>query len=968
MRNELGALAEKRDAMLFAEAGALLHLLWKYDWRFIEHHCSGAHPAWNPELFLSAWDESALGKHLYAIIGTAASKFQNTIAELPGGTTQSLARFLVAPFLDRKEQRKEDDLTQLLADAHGRSSGTEKPKGFGVQQSVSRVALISAFGGEKTVATPLHERKLYDPQALFSELNAALAANPLRSWEAFIEFRGVLRRRLSGVVAETRRPANDITLFDQSAMAASFFKAALAAAVADPNDEQVRWRTLCISIDAIRYIANSKGVPDIIGRREKIRAAQHSVCRLIEYDYPLGSEVYADEERIAFVVPDRRDVLGWSDNNVTLGELISRRFEDATDGEVRPFLEDALSEGGSRTLYHFGRQVSKQPTERTANGIRMQNAWTTAGERCSNCELRPVGNGRTARAQALCQECLDARSKRARQWYSSGKSQTIWLEEASDSNQRLALIVARLGLEDWLRGEALTTVRADTSNEFNRIRAEAQEAYDSAVASFPPQLKKLVYTDYGDLRSHVDKFLMPEWRSWFDTQPNEGDLFALSTLNQLPSFARVYRVWQTAREFWNQLLSEDGEGGELLEAVGTTRFKRLVLECEGQHQAKPGHTYVMRRGEAAVSVYCAPECGGRRFITIDNLEYLQRHGMDLNTLSGQQFDIEEPAGYRRKGSNLGTITVTRAPEDATRVYPVIAVLAEPAVFMAIVPADRALAAVGRIREKYEREMGKVRNRLPLHVGLVFAHAYTPLRAIMGAGRRMMERPHAVTEWTVESANAKEVEGDLIHAVKLRNGKAAMEWRPVVQEKGSSIDQFFPYVVLDSDAKGRPIHYGMWRGKLRALAHVKDLQVEDRVEFTAATFDYEWLESAGLRFTIGYDSNGRRRGRDRRPWLLEDIGAMSTIWERLADESRGLKGRQVRMLADLIEEKREEWGTSEGDATFRGWCNAVLMNAKWREGLATHEREFWLDQAERGLLADSIEIHTKILKERVANGQ
>jgi len=34
-------------------------------------------------------------------------------------------------------------------------------------------------------------------------------------------------------------------------------------------------------------------------------------------------------------------------------------------------------------------------------------------------------------------------------------------------------------------------------------------------------------------------------------------------------------------------------------------------------------------------------------------------------------------------------------------------------------------------------MGKVRNRLPLHLGVVYAHRRTPLRAVLGAGKRML---------------------------------------------------------------------------------------------------------------------------------------------------------------------------------------------------------------------------------------
>ncbi len=68
--------------------------------------------------------------------------------------------------------------------------------------------------------------------------------------------------------------------------------------------------------------------------------------------------------------------------------------------------------------------------------------------------------------------------------------------------------------------------------------------------------------------------------------------------------------------------------------------------------------------------------------------------------------------------------------------------------MVLVPADKALEAAKKIKEKYEKEMGKVRNRLPMNLGIVYAGYHTALPAIMDAGRRLMQINNEEKTWTL----------------------------------------------------------------------------------------------------------------------------------------------------------------------------------------------------------------------------
>ena len=123
-------------------------------------------------------------------------------------------------------------------------------------------------------------------------------------------------------------------------------------------------------------------------------------------------------------------------------------------------------------------------------------------------------------------------------------------------------------------------------------------------------------------------------------------------------------------------------------------------------------------------------------------EYIQRG------LEGKSFDIEEPTGYGSPNKPLGKLYITDVIFDYTPYTPAISILTEPRTFMAFVPADKALQVAKDIKEKYDCEMSKVRNRLPLTFGIVFAGRRTPLPAILDAGRRMLKQSSKNELWEV----------------------------------------------------------------------------------------------------------------------------------------------------------------------------------------------------------------------------
>jgi hypothetical protein len=217
------------------------------------------------------------------------------------------------------------------------------------------------------------------------------------------------------------------------------------------------------------------------------------------------------------------------------------------------------------------------------------------------------------------------------------------------------------------------------------------------------------------------------------------------------SFARIQRVWETTKHFWKDVadFSKIEKDGPRLEIKGVLSPK-ITADKPGSY-----HVYNLLLGKVKLSVVWDEK--NNRFITAHNLKYLSqpnRLNKDVKAwleTKGERVSIEEPTGYGSENKEWGSIKIGEISEIANSEYiPAINILSEPRTFMALVPASKALDIVNGIKDKYELEMGKVRNRLPLHLGIIFAPQKTPFRVIMDAGRRILKsKTKSYEEWVLK---------------------------------------------------------------------------------------------------------------------------------------------------------------------------------------------------------------------------
>lgn len=713
-------------------------------------------------------------------------------------------------------------------------------------------------------------------------------------------------------LGDTRRPTNEITLTDWSSIVAALYKSALAGALLgekpEPND--LKWRLLAIRVNSEQVWGNASRIPILLARKKWINDGLNNVKILLEEIYPLGNEVYRDENGSVFVVPDLENLLEIksSKNDKTLKELITNELGYEGEIVVTPVIDQKAWWGQNPSGRpdpstdeppHINEVLSKDLCS-PADPDAVKKWWNNTNknpEICTISWLRPQdkkGSHRKASGHWAKKATF-----RAEHW-TNNRDETIWIDEIADANGRICLITGKLDILKWLE----------------------PEGYIETLLVKPP-----------------------------DSDHNFN--------SKTPSFARIRRVWETTKRFWDDV---NQDFNTIIDSVGTR------LKITGIFKQKNGNISSNNAYEA--------ELNGIRFsifYTNDSeyfiIENLQRLAQKLGASPQQSTDYYSSAMFVKdqlhtktikiydsegkfKINTLGYLTLSQIEPESTSYVPVIPIISEPSTSMAIVPADKAVEIARHIIEKYEKEMGKVRNRLPLTLGLVFAKSHTPLPALMDTGRRMLKVSNKEEDWTLVDDS---LDCCLNCTLKFDNG---ITWNvPIKMGDGETDDIWYPNFYVDAVPDDRSTAFDYPAG--RWLVHVKELKKGDTVKITPSRFDFEFLDSASRRFEVSYDKNGIRRDitKPKRPYLLEELDDFERFWNIL---SEGLSRTQIKNVIGLIEAKREEWSPSERNDVFENYVHDVLHNANWKDGKPSELIEME-NAAFSGKLRDVVELYMDILK-------
>lgn len=739
-------------------------------------------------------------------------------------------------------------------------------------------------------------------------------------------------------LGETRRPTNEVTLTDWSGIVAALYKSALAGSLLlkekiDPSD--LKWRFLVIRFNSEQIWGNAQNIPILVTRKKVLTESLDRVKVLLEETYPLGNEIYRDENNSLYVVPNIPNLLEYTiseENKTQIKQLIANEFavdeenKFGFEGEVFITPEigdewwaqkpDRENEMQKDEIPPIAKILSNQRLYSPADPKDVAKFWEGISNRgiCTISWLRPQGPTSKGFNRKASDCWVERVTWRASEWYHSLDS-TIWIDEVADSNGRICLLTGQLDLLEWLKPDGyISTIKVGSG------------ASDKVVS-------------------------------------------------KTPSFARMNRIWRTTKEFWedveNKLREKIGQIDNRLKIIGK-------FQPENNSSLKRGHSYKAMLDRIGFSIFYGKE---DVFLIIENhKELANKFGFDSEKyvdknptrylkeyLSTKKVKIYDSEGKNRLNP-IGTLEILKMKEEDTSYVPVIPILTEPSIFMAIIPAEKALDVSRLIKIKYEMEMGKVRNRLPLSLGMVFAKSHTPLAALMDAGRKMLrksnkEKSAKEDKWILEENPIKNYNS---FTLKFNNG---IKWKiPSIMGDEKTLDIWYPYFYVDGELRNRSdsfIHsFKNPENSDRWLVHVSELKEGDIVGILPSKFDFEFLDSASRRFEICYDEKGNRRGslKALRPYLLEELDNFTDLWNIC---SKNLSNTQIRNIITLIEKKREEWDIGEDTIVFENFVHDVLYNANWNNGKRPDDAKMTEleDAAKSGKLRDILELNLNILKNR-----
>jgi len=988
------SLRQARPVLLACEAIGWLHMTGKANQAFLLHH-GGIGVNYDP----NDWHQ-ALSPDWSTRIGWVRSGAGNLT--WPHALVEFLTKY--------DEGSSQASTVGLLQAAHAMASGIEKnlPKSISdyLGQDATHMWLVSPFGHpvRNLVADPppLHgsrgrEMLLDRVGRLLDELGRLGStppgdAEPWWTWrENAIGENGWLRELFLCTLAETRLPNNDVTLWDQSYVAAALFKAAVAGAalVGATNWQDLKrrtqWRILIVGFGSSHYEARAVKIGDWAGARRDINAFFIEVQRFIEVDLAVGALVYRDDETLAFTFPGRRQDATQSDSKGSLddthAEALHAEIEKCVDELARShdFETPPICHLSSKSTRSFVGMTAGLRQVREELVIPLHRVWQMGsgseqkGHVCPVCGVRFNGNTRSplsdnARKQSVCSVCARRRKGRLDDWLLSGND-TIWISEVADGNDRVALLSFSFDLEPWLGGSHVDTLRAQSIAEWRRFNPvlgnqdnpvkpddpfqTLTASVESKVARFnrnDPLLSSLQEgyrheTNWPEFFSKIveDRAEAPAWNALDDSQRARWIVHQL--FRKLPSPGRVYRFWRTAEEFFDQLLICFRE----LSAAHPNRWRtrRLVVTPDSASIAKKWldrETYSsVWRGKPIDLLYRDHDGS---FVTISNLARCFDAEEEGNELKGKELlligdngpaqtlaiqDVETPGGL---GAYSPVVPLDRSPER----------------FRILVPLDCATLCVESAIKKWRSEFGAVWDRMPLRVGIVAFPRMMPFQAVVESARNLEAALHERKgeTWRVSESHTR----NGVTALGLERHRSGSEivLVPTSLPDGRD-DVFYAYFRVEDRTLRNPRDFQHPAGQV--YRHALDLRRGDGVLVEPSDVAWVFMDTAARRFEPAQV----------RP--LSDFQRMQDTWTLLTRRVPSLSA--LRDAWSELDQRESAWRDSEGrwlDGGQAAWTDLARAVLGRRLGISGAALETLVEAAAGGTLRWSLEWHLSLLKEKV----
>lgn len=923
---------------------------------------------------------------------------------------------LTAFISEHADSKSKPNLVGLFQAGHAMASGIEKNlpavTSTYLGQDVTHMWMSSAFG------TPLRNLLADPPEALteagwkrllgqiatlLRELEAlgGHTADDLDGWwnwrKGAVGPDGWLRRAFTSTLAETRLPNNDVTLFDQSYVAAALFKSAVAGAVLEGNafpwsgnglKQETHWRLLTVGVGVDHYEARAVKIGDWTGARLALDDFFTKVRKLVEVDLAVGSLLYRDGGVCVFSFPGER--LNHKGGDLRIADWQSWLTEEidgytrGADLEMPPYCrisDPSRSLVGMTAEIQKAREVTAVPLHRKWQIPGQDSQDSSDGPACPVCLVRRSPSGTTNR-QRPCTPCQTRRTHRLDAWLKGEfGSNSIWLSEVADANDRIALVTMSLDIEPWLDGTRLDALRTQAIPEWRKFNPELKDKTSSTPNLNPiapstcfdslfQYIKgKLASFDKNDLvlcnlqegywheekwQSFFSKIVedrsnAPKWDTLDDN--DRAAWLAHQLFCKLAAPGRIHRFWRQTEEFFRELL---GEFRKLAAAdPNCWRVRRLLLKPDQPSPTwKNRVPYNGRCDGNPIDLLFDEERKG--FVTLFNMSRFLAPEQDKSAIQNKEIVLKDD-----DNKNAGTLKVQSVENvsGALGVYhPVIPLELSPMRFRVLLPLEAASACVDRAAEAWRAQFARVWDRLPLRVGVVAFSRMMPFQAVIEAARNIESDLDGTNEpetWRVAGCETREGVTAL-RLESLDHPQELLQTVPITLPDGRD-DVFYPYLAVEDKHPRFPRDFRYPNGQV--FRHASDLQSGDGISVYPSLVATLFMDDATKRF----------QSPPRRP-LMEWL-RMRELWQlvdRYAPSQTALRGAWSEVV-----ERREAWQGADGtwlDGGEAAWLDLVRAVFHERLGVRGACLEALVEAAGDGLLDWSLEWHISVLKKQVSGGK
>ncbi len=975
----LDKLKAKREDIIKGEIGALLHDIGKLHSKFYQKHCEGGTGEYYPHHKIS--NTGIISRDLIDLL-------KGTIFVIDSVNTNLLD--LIENHHPKRNEDTPGDLASLLIKCDRIDSGDDK----GVvrkNQPINNTIIVSGFGKEK----PRIDLNCIDKYLKELDENLTNAFNLYLNGKADIFcFRDAvitsIKEPFTSALGETRIPANDVTLFDHSFSTASLYKTQLARAVLENEIKSTEeWRVFGIFWNGARFMSRARKAADALNRQEIINEVKKELKQLFEVEYPIGNTIFEDADSIFFTFPafDKLDELAKecmikavdiirTKSNSDLWPICALsqpRRSPTVIAEMMEFFETKKGiEKQSSVLYIDSENIYSMDNPPLEFKIPYGNK---KYDICPVCRIR----AKKEKYHDTCDACLERRRGRIKGWAENrNKTETIWMDEVADENNRVALISMEFGIKDWLNGKWLQSLWVQTiqdwidnlknspkqlrniensilknegiiKNDISELNVVNAIKLLEVIATKPKdketQRKDAFLTFFNKGEAPDDQELTDSIKDIENRSTINGEIqYKLFNylFNKHPSPARLRRVWRETEDFIQTLQNN------IHERVFPLESKRLILEEETQISPKDlSQSPTWKAIEISglnPDTFQIVQINDTGFTTITNLsEYEYRNGNKDKMLKG--FDAVKKAIESSKklkiineedkeGKSPAWIQIKNVKPELY--IPTITILKSPYQFQMLMPASSVPEVLEAIKSRYDKCFSKVNGKLPINVSVLVANRVFPLYVLLESASRML-RNH-------ESFGV------------------AHEMEPYWIINGEKIDPYYSFYPTDENISPEKL-ISVQKGKKFFLS--------------PGYFDFDFLGGTADMSRIFYSGN-KKPQRDSinygwikpRPYYfyrIKDILKLRIILNKLTRTQ--VNGIEQALVAKL--ERWNEYTDHDKDKVFREFGKNVIVHAftpkNWWN-MPKNDRDLIEVAIDSGLLLDTIQFFNHVLKVKIGSDE